>query len=148
VTDATRGNRKHGSMREPLVFLWGMTPYLASLGWGMSGLAKVLLPKQAVFAGLTVPTIAVIGAGLCEVVLACAWCLTKLRRAAALTSLVLSGIFGLGILVGLVDPDTCACFGKLQASRSRHLLIVGILTILSSLALISHQERIHEPSRD
>jgi hypothetical protein len=116
---------------------------LASLGWASAGVAKTLFPAPAVVGGVAVAVPLVIMVGLLEIGIAAAWWLPSVRKHAAFVGMVAASVFAISIIGGVVTPETCACFGSLQVSKSRHLMALGLLIVISALHILSSNEDSH-----
>ena len=68
--------------------------------------------------------------------MASAWWFPRARRVAAMIGLGMVVVLALAMLVGVIDPETCGCFGRLRVSRARHIFALGLLAILSSLGVL------------
>ena len=108
----------------------------ASLGWLAAGVAKIAMPAPAEVAGLPISSGAIAAFGVLEVGLAVAWWVPALQNSVTIVSLVAASAFAACMILGVLTPETCSCFGKLQVSRNRHLLVLGILIVTSAMISI------------
>ncbi len=121
--------------------------FLASASWAAAAIAKIAFPAAARIGGLTVPPSFVVGFGCAKFLLAVAWWVPHLRRVAAISGLLAVVGFFLAMEAGWITPEFCACFGRLQISKARHVLALGLLAIFNSLGFILDlRERPDEPA--
>lgn len=123
-------------MRVPWPTLSRLFAAVASSGWALAGILKILAFARGRVGVLAVPAEAMAAVGAMELVLAIGWWIPRLKRPLGLAGVVLAIAFGVLILLGLLDAESCGCFGSLRVSRARHLLVIGVLVASGSLAMI------------
>lgn len=109
----------------------------ASVTWFAAGAAKLVFPAAAKIGDASVPSWAVAIIGIVELLLAAAWWIPRLRYFAAIVGLLAVIAFFLAMSSGVLQPEDCGCFGRLQLSRSRHYFALGILAASSSLGILA-----------
>lgn len=114
----------------------------ASSAWLIAGIAKVTMPAPAEVSGISISSQAVLAFGIIEISAAVAWLLNPRKPIAATVSLLTASSFAVGILVGLVTPETCACFGSLKLSVQKHLLAIGFIIVSSAMPLVLHDREV------
>lgn len=117
-------------------YIAAMVVRIAASGvWVAVGFAKFLAPSSATIGGHALPAYVLTAVGAVEIMLGMGWWIARVRTMACVASLFLACLFAVLVATGVVVPESCGCFGRMQMSMARHLLVVGVLLIIGSLSL-------------
>ena len=114
---------------------------VASLAWAIAGISKLVAPASAKVADVEIGVPVTLLIGALEIGLASAWWIPLSRRGVAHLSLWLASLFAILMITGLVDPKTCACFGRLQVEKARHLVVLATMIVVSAAMILLDQRR-------
>lgn len=109
---------------------------VASLAWGLTGLAKLWSPVAASVAGFEIGVPLMVLVGFLELGVAVAWWSTRYRCWVPNLSLWMASSFALALISGLVDTGSCACFGSMQVEKSRHLMVLATMIMASGTFIL------------
>jgi hypothetical protein len=105
---------------------------IASSVWAFAGATKLLAPAPAKLGDFDIGVPFMVLLGALELGISVAWWVVCCRRRVINLSLWIASLFALATITGVVDPRTCACFGRLQVEKARHLMMLAAIIVASA----------------